>query len=379
MEEKNIISKFVTFVKNSPSLKMVVILFIVLALLIPVTMVQSLIKERGYRQSEVVGEISSKWGTAQTIGGPVLSIPYRTLVKEKGKAPIAVTRYVHLLPDSLQIKGSMEPELLYRGIYEALLYRSNLEVQGTFSSPNFERLDLDMENILWEKAFISMGITDMGGIRDLIRGKVAGVELLLEPGIDTNDVFSSGVSGSVAIDRGLETIPFSFTVGINGCMNLQFLPLGKHTNVSISSNWPDPSFTGGFLPDQREIDSSGFTAKWSVLHLNRNYPQSWLGARDDLQRSAFGVSLHSGADVYQKTTRTAKYGVMFILFTFTAFFLAEIINKNKIHPIQYFLIGAAVIVFYVLLLAISEHLGFNASFLLSASQSHLHHTEHRIS
>jgi len=206
----------------------------------------------------------------------------------------------------------------------------------------------------------------MGGIREQISGIVGENDIVFEPGITTDDLFSSGVSASALLNDGKGSMAFTFHLGINGNRDLFFLPLGKETRVSLTSNWPSPNFSGQFLPDERKIDKESFSASWNVLHLNRNYPQSWEGTRKDVNNSAFGVSLHSGADVYQKTTRTAKYGIMFVLFTFTSFFLAEVINKNRIHPIQYLLVGCAVIIFYVLLLALSEHLGFNGSFLLSS-------------
>lgn len=367
MEEKNIISKSSAFVKNSASLKIGVIILLTLLLLIPVSMVKSLIYERGQRQNEVVREISGKWGDAQTVAGPVLTIPYMSYTQQPNKTPVSVTRYVHFLPDTLNIKGTVEPEIRYRGIYEALLYTSDLEITGEFSFPDATRLRLSIEpeNIMWEKAFFSMGISDMGGIRSQISGKIADAEIVLEPGIETADLFKEGVSGGFPLNIEKGTLPFSFHIGINGNSDLFFLPLGKETKVALSSNWPAPSFSGQFLPDQRQVDQAGFSAGWNVLHLNRNYPQSWAGGIADLNSSAFGVSLHPGTEIYQKTTRTAKYGVMFVVFTFTAFFLSEVINRIRIHPIQYLLVGCSVITFYVLLLAFSEHLGFNISFLLS--------------
>lgn len=367
MEEKFFFGRATSFIKNSASVKIAVIVMITLLLLIPVSMVKSLIMERGDRQNEVIREISGKWGGPQTIGGPVLTVPYRKIVHEQqGQPPVVTNGYAHFLPDSLIIKGSMEPELLYRGIYEALLYRAELQISGNFSFPDMNRLDLEAANILWDKAFISIGITDMGGIRSRIEGTMASEKIEFEPGIESSDVFASGVSSPVVLNQQGKSMDFSFTMGVNGNSHFHFLPLGKQTRVSMASNWPAPSFTGNFLPDQRRIDSSGFSAQWNVLHLSRNLSQSWLGFQKDISNSSFGVSLHSGTDVYQKTTRTAKYGVMFILFTFTAFFLAEIIHGRRMHPIQYLLVGVAVIIFYVLLLALSEHVGFNSAFCISA-------------
>ncbi len=366
MEEATFISRSGSFVRNSASLKIAIIVVLSLLLLIPISMVHSLIQERGNRQNQVVAEISDKWGAAQAIAGPVLTIPYKKHFYEPDKTPVTVTRYIHFLPDSLQVKGSLEPKVLYRGVYEALLYSSDLQISGKFSFPDLERLSIPIENVIWEKAFFQIGISDMGGIREQISGTVAENDVVFEPGTATDDLFSSGVSAAALLKDGKESMVYTLHLGINGNRDLYFLPLGKETKVSLTSNWPSPSFTGQFLPDERRVNKESFSANWNILHLNRNYPQSWEGTRKDLNNSAFGVSLHAGADIYQKTTRTAKYGIMFVVFTFTSFFLAEVINTTRIHPIQYLLVGSAVILFYVLLVALSEHLGFNGSFLLSA-------------
>lgn len=366
MEEQTIISKSSAFVKNSASVKIAVIIFITLLLLIPVSMVKSLIGERGNRQMEVISEISEKWGGSQTVAGPVLTIPYKSYINNEDKAPVTITRYIHFLPDILKIKGTMEPQIRYRGIYEALLYSSDIEIAGEFPYPDVERLGISFNDIMWDRAFISMGLTDMGGIRSQISGMVEESDVILEPGIETDDLFKTGVSVTLALNKEFTSLPFNFHISINGNGKLFFLPLGKETTVALTSEWSSPSFTGQFLPGQRTLDSNGFSAGWHILHLNRNYPQSWVGSKCDLNSSAFGVALHPGTEIYQKTTRTAKYGVMFILFTFTAFFLSEVINRARIHPIQYLLVGSSVIIFYVLLLALSEHLGFNTSFLASA-------------
>ncbi len=366
MEEQTLTGKSYSFFRNSATVKIGVIIILTIVLFIPVAMVKTLIKERSGRQNQVVKEISEKWGAAQTIAGPVLTIPYRSSWHEPNKKPVEVTRYVHFLPKTLQVKGSIKPELRYRGIYEALLYSADLEISGEFSWPDIAKFNVAPEDILWDKAFLSMGVSDMGGIRAQIGGSVAETDIVFEPGIETTDLYASGVSAILPPIAASESLPFRFVVGVNGSHDLSFLPLGKETRVMLSSKWPSPSFTGQFLPGQRTVDQKGFTANWNILHLNRNFPQSWQGCRSDLDESAFGVSLHPGTEIYQKTLRTAKYGVMFILFTFTAFFLAEVIKATRIHPIQYLLVGCSVIIFYVLLLALSEHLGFNSSFLLAS-------------
>ena len=136
--------------------------------------------------------------------------------------------------------------------------------------------------------------------------------------------------------------------------------------MNLNSDWGDPKFNGAFLPDNHKITEKNFDAHWKVLHLNRNFPQQWHGNQFQVNDAAFGVSLLIPVDHYQKSTRSAKYAIMIIAFTFLVFFFVEVLNKTRIHPIQYFLVGLALIIFYSLLLAISEHLNFNLAYLISS-------------
>ena len=148
-------------------------------------------------------------------------------------------------------------------------------------------------------------------------------------------------------------------------MRLNFVPVGKNTEVKVSSTWNDPSFTGNFLPSQREISEKGFTATWNVNHFNRQFPQEWSQSTYDIFKDKFGVKFYIPADEYQQTMRSSKYGLLLIIFTFVSFFLVEVFSGKAIHPIQYLLIGLALIIFYSMLLAISEYLLFQYSYLIS--------------
>lgn len=368
MEEQSIVSKSRSFIRNSASLKIGTIIVITLLLLIPLSMVKSLIKERSFRQISVTEELGAMWGGPQTVAGPVLTLPYTCYNRNNVGVLTSSTQYAYFLPSLLSINGSVTSEIRYRGIFQALLYGATLEIKGTFPKLNQElqKLNIPTEDVLWDEAFLSMGISDMGGLSSQIRGTVDEEEIMMEPGIKAQALFSKGVSANLPLRDGEESFSFQFQVDINGSKELSFLPLGKETIASLSSDWPSPSFSGQFLPVERVVEKDGFSATWKVLHVNRNYPQSWCGNEFDIDTSRFGVSLHPGTEIYQKTTRTAKYGMMFVLFTFTAFFLSESINHERIHPIQYLMVGCSVIIFYVLLLAFSEHIGFNTSFFLAA-------------
>ena len=147
---------------------------------------------------------------------------------------------------------------------------------------------------------------------------------------------------------------------------LYFVPLGKENNIELSSTYPTPSFDGSFIPDTRQVTDKGFNAKWKVLHLNRNYPQQWTSNKFNVTSSAFGVNFLVAVDHYLKATRAAKYAILIIALTFMGFFFVEIINKTRIHPFQYILVGLAICIFYALLLAFSEHIGFNYAYILSS-------------
>lgn len=346
-------------IKQSLGLRLVIIALISLALLIPAQMIQSLITERQDRRDGALKEISEKWGESQTITGPILSIPFREYSK---------VNYAHYLPDEIIISGSINPEIRYRGIYEVALYNAQLQVRGKFLFPDIKKLNIAAENILWDDAFIAIGISDMKGIKELIKIKWNEEEYNANPGLATNDVLESGISIKPLLDADNieEKYEFSATIDLNGSSNLMFTPIGKVTRVDISSNWQNPSFTGNYLPETRDISSNGFKASWQILHLNRNYPQHWRGSQYKPTTSVFGIDLYLPVDEYQKTTRTAKYAIMFISLTFLSFFLIELLNKKIIHPIQYLLIGFGLLVFYTLLLSFSEHIVFNYAYLIAS-------------
>jgi inner membrane protein len=352
---------------RSATIKIVTIFALILVLLVPVTMVESLIHEREGRKESVVHEINTKWGEEQTVIGPVISIPYLEHLKdEKGKIT-TVTHYWHILPDTVDIESRITPEVRYRGIYEAVMYNTTLSLTGSFPQASVDGLPIPPENIVWKSAFVSLGISDMRGIKDCIDAAFDGQVLSMGPGVGSADVIASGVSAGIRLDGSANLHPFRFELNLNGSRQINFAPVGKVTTVTARSQWKDPSFSGAFLPVERTVSEQGFTAKWKVLHLNRNYPQSWIDRGGDPAQSTFGVSLFSPVDIYQKSMRMAKYALMFIVFTFTAFFIAEVMTRLRVHPVQYLLIGLAIIIFYVLLLSISEQASFGWAYLISAA------------
>lgn len=187
------------------------------------------------------------------------------------------------------------------------------------------------------------------------------------PGIPSNDIFSSGVTIPVKIDTSNSPYTFKTNLNLNGSFELLFAPVGKETQLHLSSAWPNPSFTGAYLPTGRKLNADGFQADWKVSLVSRDFPQQWVGPRYDVNKSSFGVSLLLSVDQYQQTMRTVKYAIMFIALTFLTFFIIEIRSSRPIHPIQYLLVGLALLIFYALLLSLSEYISFGYAYLIAGT------------
>lgn len=373
MEKTGFWERASRWVRTSVMLRVITIGILILILLIPVAMIQDLIREREQRQENAINEVSQKWGYAQTLQGLVLSIPYNKytrMMEDKEEKLVKTKAYAHFLPDTLRCQGQILPEVRYRGIYEVVVYKTALAVSGSFSTPDFSDWGIAQEDILWQEASVSLGLSDLRGIQERVRLQWGAETYDFSPGTETNEVISNGISTRVRLavaDSGAQSnIPFTFRLQTNGSSRLDFVPLGKTTQVTLRSAWKTPSFDGAFLPDEREITGEGFSATWEVLHLNRPYPQAFRGSRQDILPSAFGVRLLVPVDEYQKSMRSAKYAVMFITLTFVLFFFIQILNRIRIHPIQYIIVGLALCVFYTLLIAFSEHIGFGWSYLISS-------------
>lgn len=372
--------------KTNIYFKIIAIVIIVLLLLIPAVMIRGLIDEREYRQQEAIDEVSSKWANQQTIKGPFISIPYYKYVKEKKNKDtdekgnsvegetveekvVRLKEYIHLLPTELDVRGEIFPEKRSRGIYDVVVYRSQIKLSGSFRNLNLKGLNIPKEDILFHNAEFVVGIDDLRGIKDGVVLQWNEQELSFNSGSSSQDIVASGINAVVALNREDSTsYDFSFNLNLKGSQLLYFTPVGKTTDVTVVSQWSNPSFNGAFLPDERSVTENGFNAHWNVLHLNRNYPQIWTTSEHyfSVKDSEFGVNLLLPVDSYQKSYRSARYAILFIGLTFLVFFFIEVMNKIFIHPVQYILVGVALLVFYTLLLSISEYINYNWAFLISA-------------
>lgn len=363
--------------KNKILLKALVIGGLVLLLLIPTFFVQNLIWEREQRQKEAITEVSSRWAGSQNLSGPVLVVPYiKTVTDSKGKVS-HFRQYAYFLPDELRMNTTVTPQERSRGIYKVVLYKTRADISGKFGAPQLAQLKIAPDKILWNEAYVKMDITDVKGLNEEIKIKWNDSVLTLAPQ-SLPDLAATGMAASIPSPADKSSFTFATQIDLNGSEQLLFTPMGKVTNVQVTSPWPHPSFTGNTLPDASNSKDSGFTAHWKSLSHKRAFPQYWtsetaharatsgVSIEEQVTQSAFGVNLFIPVNGYQKTVRTIKYAALCILLTFAAFFLIETVHKKAVHPFQYGLIGLALVLFYLLLLSISEYTGFNVAYAIAA-------------
>lgn len=371
MENQNtsLFERISQWFQQSLSIKLASIGVIMLLLMIPNAMVQDLIYEREYLQQNVINEVGEKWGKAQTLVGPILAIPFKEELRridDKGEEKIIeISKIAYFLPENLKINGELVPEIRKRSLYKVNLYKANLQIEGNFGALGFDFLSLQSEQFEFDKAKIIFGIPDMAGIEDNIFLQWGEKNLRMQPGVAQSQILKSGVSVPVDLTGQEKSIPFGLNLKLRGSQTIHFAPIGKETVANLNSSWQTPSFEGNFLPSNHEITEAGFTADWKVLDFNRNYPQQWIGNDNQLSSHTFGLKLFASVNEYTKNTRSAKYAFLLISLSFMVFFFFEIINGLNIHAIQYIFIGLAISIFYILLLSLSEHIGFNAAYWVS--------------
>jgi inner membrane protein len=357
-------------------LRLLAMLLILAPLWIAANLVNSVISEREGVRDAAEREISAKWGNDQVLAGPVLVVPWtdteRITVSENGKDVLRTVqrlRTAKFLPDAFKLQGELKPELRRRGIFETVLYIADLKVSGRFTAPDFKSLGIGDAQVHWNDAVLSVGVPDPRGIREGVDLQWGGQRLAFKPGAGDESPFAQGFHlRGLPVPGPGRPVEFSFNLQLNGSRTLLTVPVGRSNEVTIRSTWADPSFTGEYLPVEREVTPQGFNATWRVQELARTFPQAWREAQypgDFLNSAGFGVGLVKPASTYQQSARATKYAILFLLLTFAFFFLFEVLGDLRVHPVQYLLVGAALVVFYLLLLSVSEHIGFNASYLVS--------------
>ncbi len=370
---------------RSPSFKFVLVGLLVLLISAPLAAVWVTVSERQNRAASVQGEIAQDWGGPQRILGPYLIVPYSVKVQtvDSGKTvEVERARHAIFLPEELNVTGKVETEKRRRSIYDVTVYRSNLTIEGRFPLPDLSLVDpAAPASIRWQDAILVLGISDVSGLKNNVALETGGGHKIdFEPSIGAGDeARSSGIHARLkplaAADgqslNGGAPLSYKIELALNGSSSLRFAPAGRDSSVSLESNWPHPSFTG-FLPVARTISETGFSSSWRVPHLARDVPQAWAESVSQLTLDRFsgkdlGVNLFVPVDLYALTERALKYGFMFVAAAFGGVFVLELLSGRRVHPIQYFFAGLAMVTFYVLLLSLSEHIGFALSYLCASA------------
>ncbi len=368
--------------------KIALIGIVALLLQIPAEMIRGLVAERKQARDGVIAQIARGSSEAQRIVGPVLYVPWtrrsadattttddgghsRTVRKEKIERGQVV-----LLPSTLFVDGNIDLQQKHRGIYTAQLYTLNATLRGSFVLPPDLEIPQGPGTLEWGRALLVLGIQDTRGIRDGVKLEWDGAQPALYPG----GVDAAGTPNGIHADLGVlpanktaATREFRITLSLLGTELLDIVPVGATTTVALSSAWPHPSFTGRILPDAgTRISREGFAAQWRTSHFATNLAQLHQRCVQSRQCDAFNqhsltVSFVQPVDLYQIVERSVKYGFLFIGLTFAAFFLFEVLKRLAIHPLQYALVGLALGIFFLLLISLSEHIGFAAAYSAAAA------------
>ncbi|MDR2780726.1 MAG: cell envelope integrity protein CreD [Synergistaceae bacterium] len=387
---------------------------------IPMTFIYDLVNERYDRSLQVTSEISNLWGGAQTLAGPVISVPLTVRSMESEQIPLSETELsaersrggdrvsreiikiverqetALVFPDDLVVEGEVSTELRSRAIYSTRVYTAKLDVSGKFQKPNLTGLMPNITEIHWDKAVAAVGITSAKAIRDISDFEIAGQTLKFLPGDAGNKALSSGFSSQCdlsSIPEG-EFLPFEFRVSVGGADRLFLTPVGASSSFRLKSEYPHPAFTGSGLPTSHDITPEGFTAVWDIPNLVRNYPQvsdmsSWeersvpsygndydvryanYGGEYNLVEYVAGVEFFEPIFHYSLLSRGTKYAVLFILMTFLSLVIFEnfLVKRDgvRLNIVQYCVIGLGLALFYLTLLAVSEHMSFGWAYLISAA------------
>lgn len=363
--------------------RLILVAVVALVLLIPLQMVESVVRERYCTYQSVVADIAGAWSSDQRIAGPILVVPFteKIEVKDEFITPQGEKRFTQrweerhrravILPDVLNYDGSLTPESRRRGIYEVQVYTADLVVSGEFRNLQsvVESLSTkeQLETIEWAKAVVGFGLSDPRGIVEVDGFDFNGQSAQPRPGTTVDAIVPRGFHVAVGEALG-DDLEFNLPLVIRGSGSLSFLPLGETTRGSLRSDWPHPSFTGDVLPADRVINDAGFSADWTIPLLNRSYPQAWIaGSGVDVGEIEAGVRLFEPVALYDLVTRAVKYGLLFIALTFLTLGLIEYVFEVKLSLVQFLLIGVALAIFFLILVALAEHIGFTAAYILASS------------
>ncbi|MBX8590723.1 cell envelope integrity protein CreD [Pseudomonas cichorii] len=366
---------------RSLATKLGMIAALIILLLIPLMMIGNLIAERQKQRDSVLDNIARSSSLSQQLSGPVLAVPYRKVVRvwktnaqtnESYLESAQEKGHLYFLPERFELDGKIQTELRSRGIYEARLYHAENRVSGQFVLPENFGITENLADYEFERPFLAVGISDVRGIESAMKLQVEGQTLDFVPGTRLGWL-GEGVSVSLPAQDGKESVSleFAFDLRLQGTGQFNVIPVGKSSTVKLAADWPHPSFIGNYLPARREISAEGFSANWQTSFFSTNLEDALSRCQQankcqEFKSRSFGVSFIEPVDQYLKSDRAIKYALLFIALTFAAFFLFEVLKNMAVHPVQYALVGAALALFFLLLLSLSEHLGFATAYLVSA-------------
>jgi inner membrane protein len=367
---------FYAQINESIGVKLFLIGILTLLLLIPSSWVQSLISERQQNQDDATAEVASKWSGSQLIESPAMQLPIRTFTKGIDTAGKVMFREgistVYILPENLTIRSVVTPEILHRGIFDAVVYNSIIKIEGNFSSLELKKSGINPDLILWDKVKIIAGLTDFKGLKNSPRIMIADTAYTAEPDFGSENLFENSLAVQINLSgKKSSALKFKYNFDLRGSGDLNFMHLGRNTSVNVSGSWNNPSFTGNFLPEKRKITTKDFSGSWKMSNFNRPFPQQWQGNsnvinKENKDKSTFGVKFLLPVDQYQKIMRSAKYAILIILLSFVSLFFIELLQKTRVSILHYLLIGAAMSIYYTLLLSFSEQVGFDVAYLIAS-------------
>lgn len=354
---------------RSPLVKLVVIGVLTMLMVIPLVALSGLRGERSQRASEAVFEVAGSWAGEQTLVGPVLILPYVARTGDQNDIR-TVRRILTVLPDTLKQDGDIRTEDRRRGMFEIPVWRGQMAIEARFGAIDVARFDPAAVAPVWEEAALVFNVSDPRGLEREVAVRIGDRSATLEPGAGPTAFQAPTLFAPVAGQDGTQPFTVTARFDLKGSRAFGLSPIGRNSTLSLRSNWAHPSFFGTFLPNEREVTETGFTATWTVPHYARPVAQMAIADSNLFLRlvtARSGVRFFQPVDVYHLVERALKYGVLVIGAAFVVVFLMEIVGRRSFHPVQYLLVGSALAVFYLLLLSFAEHIGFARAYALATA------------
>ncbi|HBS3765065.1 TPA: cell envelope integrity protein CreD, partial [Klebsiella pneumoniae subsp. pneumoniae] len=341
----------------------------IVLLSLPLMMVRELINERADYRNEVVDAIEQSTSGSQKLAGPLIAIPItETLTRMENQKEVNYQRswVYYWLPESLAVAGKQTVESRRVGIYSGQVWHNVLQIKASFDPLRLAALR--KTNIVLGQPRLVVSVGDARGIGAIHAPEVNGNVLSVEPGLGISGDGAGIHMPMPALAEDNKPLEIAFSLDLNGTGEFSLVPLGRNSELQLTSNWPHPGFLGSFLPTQREVSAAGYRAHWQSSWFANDMGSYF---KDDMEipwsrLPAFSADVMSLADQYQLTDRATKYAILLIGLTFMAFFVFESLTRRPLHPMQYLLVGLSLVLFYLVLLALSEHIGFTAAWLAAS-------------